>query len=86
MDEILQRIDEYKKNVDAKRPLSAGELKQVQEYFRIGLTYSSNALEGNSLTETETKIAHLPRQSLFDRNGDKDCLGRWADREWKASA
>jgi Fic family protein len=31
-------------------------LKQVREYFRIGMTYSSNALEGNSLTETETKI------------------------------
>jgi Fic family protein len=31
-------------------------LKQLREYFRIGMTYSSNALEGNSLTETETKI------------------------------
>jgi Fic family protein len=31
-------------------------LKQIREYFRIGMTYSSNALEGNSLTETETKI------------------------------
>jgi len=31
-------------------------IKQVREYFRIGMTYSSNALEGNSLTETETKI------------------------------
>ena len=28
----------------------------LKEYFKIGLTYSSNALEGNSLTETETKI------------------------------
>jgi len=29
---------------------------QIKEYFRIGLTFSSNAIEGNSLTETETKI------------------------------
>ncbi len=31
-------------------------LDQLKQYFRIGLTYSSNALEGNSLTEVETKI------------------------------
>ena len=31
-------------------------VKQIKEYFRIGFAYSSNALEGNSLTETETKI------------------------------
>ena len=29
---------------------------QLREYFRIGMAYSSNALEGNSLTETETKV------------------------------
>ena len=28
----------------------------MHDYYRIGLTYSSNALEGNSLTETETKV------------------------------
>jgi len=31
-------------------------LKQLRSYYKIGLTYTSNALEGNSLTETETKI------------------------------
>ena len=31
-------------------------LKHLAAYYKIGLTYSSNALEGNSLTETETKI------------------------------
>ena len=31
-------------------------LEQLKAYYRIGLTYSSNALEGNSLTETETKV------------------------------
>ncbi|MDO5843524.1 MAG: Fic family protein [Methanocorpusculum sp.] len=28
----------------------------MRNYYKIGLTYSSNALEGNSLTESETKI------------------------------
>ena len=31
-------------------------LKQLSEYLRIRLTWASNALEGNSLTETETKV------------------------------
>lgn len=29
---------------------------QIQDYFRVGLTWTSNALEGNSLTESETKV------------------------------
>ena len=50
------RIDALKEEIDKYRPIDAYILKQVREYFRIGMTYSSNALEGNSLTETETKI------------------------------
>lgn len=42
--------------INKHRPLKGQSLKQLQEYFRIGLTWSSNALEGNSLTETETKV------------------------------
>ncbi|MDO9230380.1 MAG: Fic family protein [Syntrophales bacterium] len=53
---VLKQIDALKARIDAHRPLDAHTLKQVREYFRIGTTYSSNALEGNSLTETETKI------------------------------
>jgi Fic family protein len=52
----LQRIDDLKARIDGHRPIDAHILKQVKAYFRIGMTYSSNALEGNSLTETETKI------------------------------
>ena len=53
---ILKKIDTLKAKIDAHRPLDAHMLKQIKEYFRIGMTYTSNALEGNSLTETETKI------------------------------
>lgn len=49
-------IDAIKKTIDSQRPLHKLELANLKEYYRIGLTYSSNALEGNSLTETETKI------------------------------
>src|SRR4030067_1545851 len=52
----VREIDELQKEINQYRPLSRNALKQLKEYYRIGLTYSSNALEGNSLTETETKI------------------------------
>jgi len=52
----LKRIDELKARIAQFRPLDKSLLKQIREYFRIALTYSSNAIEGNSLTETETKV------------------------------
>jgi Fic family protein len=52
----LKEIDVLKVKIDNHRPLDTYMLKQIKEYFRIGMTYTSNALEGNSLTETETKI------------------------------
>jgi Fic family protein len=56
MKNLLKKIDTLKAKIDTHRPIDAHLLKQVKEYFRIGMTYSSNALEGNSLTETETKV------------------------------
>lgn len=53
---VLKKINALKVKIDAHRPFDSHLLKQVREYFRIGMAYSSNALEGNSLTETETKI------------------------------
>jgi len=53
---LLRRIDETKKWIESRRPLAPEEVKQLDAYFRVGLTYSSNALEGNTLTLTETKV------------------------------
>ena len=52
----LQEIDELKAKIDSHRPLSEDIVKQIQEYYKIGLTYSSNALEGNTLDLAETKV------------------------------
>lgn len=52
----IKKSDMLKREIDSCRPIKAPLLKQIKEYYRIGLTYSSNAIEGNSLTETETKI------------------------------
>lgn len=48
--------NKLQEKICAHRPLDIYELKQLKEYYRIGLTYTSNALEGNSLTESETKV------------------------------
>jgi Fic family protein len=53
---IYEEIDKLQAQINKHRPLDKHLLDQIKEYFRIGLTYTSNALEGNSLTETETKI------------------------------
>jgi len=48
--------DEYKTKINALRPLSKEALVQLKEYYKIGLTYASNALEGNTLDLVETKV------------------------------
>lgn len=56
MDQLIKQIDQLQNEINHYRPMSDGILSQLKQYYRIGLTYTSNALEGNSLTETETKI------------------------------
>jgi Fic family protein len=52
----IKETDELKKEIDSYRPFNQKLIKALQEYYRIGFTYSSNALEGNSLTESETRV------------------------------
>ena len=52
----IDKVDILNEQIKLFRPINETFLKQVKEYFRIGLTYSSNAIEGNTLTETETKV------------------------------
>lgn len=53
---LLQRIDRRKGYIQGRRPLTPGEVRELDAYYRIGTTYSSNALEGSSLTLSETKV------------------------------
>lgn len=52
----LSKCDNQQQLLWAYRPLADTTLQSLREYYRIGLTYTSNALEGNSLTESETKV------------------------------
>jgi len=56
LNRLFSKVDRYKSQIDTLRPFEGNILKQIKNYYKIGLTYSSNALEGNSLTETETKV------------------------------
>jgi Fic family protein len=53
---IYESIDRYRDAIAAERPFEGDTLRQLREYYRIGLTWTSNALEGNSLSEIETKV------------------------------
>ena len=53
---LLERIDAYAQAIRERRPLTTDEVKELDAYFRIGMTYTPNALEGNPLTLSETKV------------------------------
>ncbi|MEK7059776.1 MAG: Fic family protein [Patescibacteria group bacterium] len=56
LDQLLAIISDKKRKLDAKRPLDAALLKNLTEWFRVELTYNSNAIEGNTLTRSETAL------------------------------
>lgn len=54
--EVLRKVDCFQNEINTLRPFEGEMLDQIKDYYRIGLTWTSNALEGNSLTESETKV------------------------------
>ena len=53
---LLELIDQKKKELDSRRPLTEGEVQRLYEDFMIEYTYNSNAIEGNTLTLRETDM------------------------------
>ena len=53
---LLELIDIKKKELDACRPLTEGEVSRLTEEFTVEYTYNSNAIEGNTLTLKETAM------------------------------
>ena len=50
------KLSQKKKKIDALRPLPPALIKNLDDWFRIELTYTSNAIEGNTLTRRETAV------------------------------
>src|ERR1700741_4668786 len=57
MQELLASIAASKRQLDELRPLSSPEvLARLEHYYDIELTYTSNAIEGNTLSAVETTL------------------------------
>lgn len=67
---ILSRIDQKKKELDGRRPLTEGEVARLNEEFIVEYTYNSNAIEGNTLTLRETDL--VLRGLTIDKKPLKD--------------
>ena len=54
LDVLIRSVEEKKAELDRLRPLSSAALAQLQKHYDVELTYTSNAIEGNTLTLRET--------------------------------
>jgi Fic family protein len=52
----FELIDSLKKSIDAHRPLSKSLANSLHEKLIVEWTYNSNAIEGNTLSMSETKV------------------------------
>jgi len=53
----FKKLDALKAKLDHYRPLSSEMVKNLREDLIVRWTYNSNAIEGNTLTLNETKVA-----------------------------
>ena len=51
-----KKLTEKKQILDRSRPFDVALVKNLEEWFRIELTYTSNAIEGNTLSRAETAL------------------------------
>ena len=56
MDNILTKLIIKKQRLDSFRPLPLELIKNLDKWFKIELTYTSNAIEGSTLTRAETAL------------------------------
>lgn len=52
----LEELSEKKALLDRRRPLPPALVDNLEAWYRVELTYTSNAIEGNSLTRRETAL------------------------------
>lgn len=76
---LLAQIDRKKKELDERRPLTAGEVARLHEEFTVEYIYNSNAIEGNTLTLRETGL--VLRGLTIDQKPLKDHLEAVAHKE-----
>ena len=55
LDELYNQLTDLKKCLDSFRPFNPAQVQHLREIFDTEYTYESNAIEGNSLTLSETQ-------------------------------
>jgi Fic family protein len=53
---LLDAIAEKRDRLDRLRPLSPEALSKLEHYYDVEITYTSNAIEGNTLSPVETTL------------------------------
>lgn len=56
MTSLWKKLQQKKVALDRLRPLPMALLKNLEDWFRVELTYTSNAIEGNTLSRSETAL------------------------------
>jgi Fic family protein len=64
---ILKEINKYQRSIKNKGPLSDDQIRLDDDHNRIRLTYSSNAIEGNSLSLMDTKFLLEGKIAISDK-------------------
>jgi Fic family protein len=80
---MWREIEDKKRRLDALRPLTARSLRALEAWYDVELTYSSNAIEGNTLTRAEPAIVlekgltigGKPLKDHLEAIDHKDALG-----------
>lgn len=77
----IAEIDALKELLAARRPLTDGERERLRQSFLVEYTYSSNAIEGNTLTLSETAmvlsgltIGEKPLKDHLEATGHRDAF------------
>ncbi|WP_220347584.1 Fic family protein [Thalassotalea euphylliae] len=56
LSEKISQVDTLKKWLDSFRPLSYEIVEELKKQYDVKFTYNSNAIEGNTLTQSETEL------------------------------
>lgn len=56
IEDKMRRVDQLKSWLDSFRPLSADVVAELKKQYDVKFTYNSNAIEGNTLTQSETEL------------------------------
>lgn len=56
MNDLFEELTKKKENLDKYRPLPPELVKNLEEWLDVELTYTSNAIEGNTLSRMETAL------------------------------